>query len=480
MKKPMIIVAIVLLAGLFCRCSREPASLELKVISKIPTQDWEVNISVTAQKVKTVEFEVVTPIGEKWMPIPPVSITDESAAFQQLIPLFDEKTLFQKNDQFVEGDYAITAKFTDGKQEADHTVKVTLQMPPVPAIEIIEKSAERIAGKTSPKARVRTDISEKEIPVNKDGEFTVAPVPHGTQYVKITAINWAGEKTEEVVDFANINLNVDTVRIIELPSAPPPPVTVSGKVTATFEPVVLRLIQPKRQNIAVNPNGTFTIADLRLDTTSQRITIEATDSQGNSRTRDAEVKILYPPKFDVQAIGDVEEIFPLSVTISGSVIADLGLASLRLISPYESSLTVGSRGEFAVTVELKRRSDIILEATDSRKYSTKYQMDANDINWIPPDYIVFTIDSPADNYITREQQVAIKGTITYKHIKNLEATRGTIEPDPRSPNMATLHYNATLKEEGPNIIRLVVLDTKIVPTKRAEKNITIIRNTTSP
>ncbi len=183
-----------------------------------------------------------------------------------------------------------------------------------------------------------------------------------------------------------------------------------------------------------------------------------------------------PPQLTAKPIEVDEDSLPTTVDVSGSVIADSGLASLIVKSANpQISITVGSDNQFTTRIQLHSKSDvIILRATDNQGESVEELIELSVIPAASDDDILFTINSPKNGYVTKEQQVTIKGTIEYgdEDINKLTLSPGTMD------QRGDFHYTADL-EEGENFISLAVLDEE-KPEKRVAKTVTIIRDTTPP
>lgn len=438
----VVVALILLLVGVVVYLGTRPSTSLTLERTTITTQDWKVDISGTAKGIRAVAVEVSTPNGEKKTPIPPIQIADKSGKFRQSVPLFDEATLFTAGEPFVEGDYTITVTSTNPKQKVDQTAKITLEVPPAPTLEISEKTPDKITGKISdPKAKVQADISQEEIPVNATGEFTITSPGIGD--VTITAINWAGKKSEK-----NVSINK-------------PPI-VNG--TKKDEPVLPEPVPPPRITQPL-PNQKF-----QFDAgNSVQFTVKVTggDPPYNYSADGLPAGAILRPSGQFVWSNAIAGDYPVTLTVSDTMgtrdqvpIQIVIREPLKISQPLpnqEFSANEGEPVQFPV--------DAMSDQTGQRA-TIPVKIIIHDTG-----KIVFTFDPPPPS-ITQKTSVTITGRVQYPMLGNLVSDSLNLQSD------GSFQYTANLKE-GANTISFSVRD-KNNPQKQVERTITIFRDTKPP
>jgi tetratricopeptide (TPR) repeat protein len=454
--------------------SRPPTIPTITLDSITPIQDWKYSLKGKATGIKKIAVEIENPKGRKFTPKSEPEI--KKGKIDVEVPLFDvdEKMPFKESEQFIEGKYKIIAKSIDPKKQAENSITVTVNLPESPKISAsFDTNTRKLTGTISSVAEYRASASGNPLSIDENGGFSIDVDPKKTSEVIITAVNWAGKSSQISVQIppSVVILKLNEVTL-HRNDPRPQVVSVSGSVEANYLPAKLSLIQLGSWEKKISSRyETFIIESVQYNSVSDNAVLEAIDRLGTSSGSKTVPKNIVNgdgPEITLDPVYviNIPVSFPITVEVHGRATDDLGIASVRLISPYPSNdVTLEGDGRFTVTVQIRSNEDwnnITIRATDRQGNHTDATVRIIRVR------LQITVVPPPD--ITNQTQISIRGRVEvadpYRHLLPTAIQRITVRFPPfRFPSDGNFEFTADLPIEGRNVIRFP-LDSREFPVIR--------------
>lgn len=455
------------------------STLEIELVE---VQGYYAKVLVKAKGIKKLAFEVKNPNdGKLHTHVELLEPTLWGKAFPLRVPLFNQNT-HRDGSHLQKGDYTITVRPTD-PYIPELTRELTAPYAPGLPVLTVESTPEKIVVSTDPGTKVITEPPIKTED-KKGGQISITP-PQSVNAVKVTGER-AGETISKII-VRKIDLKPDVATVVKLPNELPPPTTVSGKIAPVNDAVGLKVIfgeqNPKQeQQITPNADGTFSTT-VQLERASDPITLQATAEGISPVLQPVKKEIKYPPRFEgvPASLPAVAGIFPQTVNVPVKVLTSFGLESVTLaVAPDETSVTtipgIQEGVPFDIPVQLQRRENnrIILQAMDKQGYPSLPKEIR--IQFEPLQSPRLVVTAPAENEVTKADEVTVTGRVEYRFLDHLELNGEAIRSTSQEQRYE-FDYKVPL-QEGKNDIPVGVTDK--LYNLSDQKTITVFRDQTPP